>query len=173
MPPIGHTLIVGKTMSGKTTLAKKLVNGASSEGVPLLVLTPFAEDATWQADFVTDDPEKFLKMVFNTTRCQVVIDEAGETIGQFDKSMNKIATRGRHYGHQAFFIAQRPTMINVNTRTQCTNCFCFMQWGTESKELVKDFADALFVEAPNLKQGECIAKVGYKPAFKLNVFTEH
>ena len=49
-----HNLILGMTMSGKTTLAKRLAAHYTQNGINVVVLDPMY-DPEWEADFTTAD----------------------------------------------------------------------------------------------------------------------
>lgn len=153
-------------MSGKTTLAKKII---AKSNRPCIVLDPNF-DPEWQTDYIYDDKEKFLEIVKYNQSCDLVIDESGETIGRYAREMAFLATRSRHYGHRAFFITQRAQMLDRNVRDQCTNIFLFSVAPSDAKIFAEDFVDDLFLEAPTLARGECIAKKRFSPARKINVF---
>ena len=121
---MAHSLILGMTESGKTTLAKALAAQYKQRGINVIVLDPMS-DPEWNADFQTSDPETFLKVVFSSQRCAVFIDEAGESAGQYDKPMIKTATKGRHWGHNMHYISQRGTLIARTIRDQCSQLFLF------------------------------------------------
>ncbi len=165
----GHSLIVGVTMAGKTTLVKRLAGHFSNAGTPVIVLTAFKHDP-WPADFVTDDPDEFMRVVFNHTRCLVIVDEAGEYAGQYDKTMMTLATRGRHNGHLCMFIAQRANMINRNIRVNCRNLFLFRSSKQDCELLANDFVADGLEGGSKLNDGECLAFLGNGDPVKINVF---
>ena len=114
----------------------------------------------WQADFITDDPDEFLKTVKINTRCALFIDESGQMIGRYSGAMQWLATNSRKWGHKAHFIAQRAKQIDPLVRTQCTNLFLFKQSLDDSKELSRDFVCDELRGAHNLMQGEYFGKIG-------------
>lgn len=127
-------------------------------------------DPEWEADFITDDAQKFLTIVKANKGCELAIDESGETIGRYAKHMGFLATRSRHYGHVATFISQRAQQIDRNVRDQCTRFFIFSIAKSDCKIFAEDLVDDELLHAYQLQQGECYAKLKFKPAVKLNVF---
>ena len=140
-----HTMVLGTSTYGKsyylkqkTKLAKKLHN------IPTIVLDPHLGTG-WGADFVTDDPYKFLEVAKRNRRCYVYIDECDETLGaagskQF-RQMSWFGAQGSHMEHHVHFVAQYYTMIPPKTRSQCTQGIIFHQKQEDScKALVKEFA---------------------------------
>ena len=171
-----HTLIVGRTLSGKTTLATQLINNETYRaGRPAIILDPNL-DNRWPKDescFVTHDKDVFLRVVKDPQNYSavVVVDESGEKIGRYGGEMSWLATRGRHYGHQCLFITQRATQLDKNVRTQCANLFIFRQAASDAKVLDAEWADGsgVILSAAQLNQGEYIACIGFNPPQKLKL----
>lgn len=155
----GHVLIPGASRSGKTTLAKKyLAPRYKAAGVPILVLDPMG-DPDWNADFQTDDPDEFLRVLWDSEGCACFVDEAGESAGTYDKGMHKTATKGRHWGHRMHYLMQRPTMVSPNIRTNCDELFAFILNSNDIKALAEDFAKfehRLKADLRNLERGEYV-----------------
>ena len=154
-----HCLILGITDTGKTTLAFKLAGRYRLRGTPIIVLDPDLRQE-WQADFITDDPEKFLQVCKMNQGAALFIDESGQTIGRYAGSMSWVATNSRKWGHKAHFISQRATQLDLTMRTQCSNLFLFKQSINDSKILSGEFVCPGLMEACNLKKGEYLAKMG-------------
>lgn len=141
------------TQSGKTTLAKQLVEQYQRSGINVLVLDPI-NDPSWGADFQTSDPDEFLDKVWTSRQCACFIDEAGETAGQYDKEMVKTATKGRHWGHRFHYISQRGSMLSTTIRGQCSQLFLFTSGLKDSKIYAEEFGHEELKQANTLKQGE-------------------
>ena len=153
---MAHSLIIGMTESGKTTLAKKLCAKYKQSGIKTIVLDPLWDK--WDANYQTDNPDEFMAIVSNpeTRRCGVFIDESGESIGQYNKEMFWLATRARHYGHNSHFIVQRTKQLSPTVRGQCRFLYLFNTPIVDCKELVNDFNEPRLVEGATLEQGYCI-----------------
>lgn len=154
-----RVLILGITQSGKTTLAFNLAREYKESGRNVLVLDPDLRKE-WNAHFITDDPEYFLKVVKMNKSCALFIDESGQTIGRYAPEMEWLATQSRKWGHKAHFITQRASQISPTLRNQCTNLFLFKQSPTDSKILACDFVADELKNAHKLKQGEYLVKIG-------------
>lgn len=154
-----HVLILGITETGKTTLAFKLARMHKEAGHAVIVLDPDMRKE-WNADFITDDPEKFLQVCKINMSAALFIDESGQTIGRYAGPMQWVATNSRKWGHKAHFISQRATQLDVLMRTQCSNIFLFKQSVSDSKILAAEFVCPALMEACNLKKGEYLMKVG-------------
>lgn len=154
-----HVLILGITQSGKTTLAFKLAQMYKAKGTPVLVLDPDLRK-DWNADYITGDPEAFLKACKMNKSCAIFVDESGQMIGRYAPEMEWLATQSRKWGHKAHFITQRASQISPTLRNQCTNIFLFKQSPTDSKILACDFVCEDLKNAHTLLQGEYLAKIG-------------
>jgi len=149
-----HTLICGTTLSGKTTLAKKLCASLSKSGHKCVVLTPLGDK--WEADLVTDDPSIFMDAFVNNTDMFCFMDEAKETVGRYNEEMAMTANRGRHWGHSCFYIPQRVQAVATDVRGQCHQLFCFAVGVGDSKVLAEEWNNPELLKAPDLNQGEYI-----------------
>lgn len=154
-----HVLILGITETGKTTLAFKIAAMHKARGRMVFVLDPDMRK-DWNADFITDDPEKFLEVCKLNQSAALFIDESGQTIGRYAGPMQWVATNSRKWGHKAHFISQRATQLDVLMRTQCSNIFLFKQSVRDSKILADEFVCPELINSCNLKKGEYLMKVG-------------
>lgn len=94
----------------------------------------------WPCNFQTDDRDLFLDVFWASTDLAVFVDEGGETVGRYEDEMMKTATRGRHNGHQCFYMTQRVTLMNKTLRTQATHIFLFSSAFSDAKLLADDFS---------------------------------
>ncbi len=149
---MAHSLILGMTESGKTTLAKKLALSYKARGIGVLVLDPLS-DPEWQADFQTSNVDEFLKVFWASRSCAVFVDEAGESVGQFDSVMQKTATKGRHWGHSCHYLSQRGAQIARTVRDQCSHLFLFTTALDDSKIHANEWNKQELRNANTLAQG--------------------
>lgn len=159
-------------MSGKTTLAKRLVRKASDAGRLVFVLDPLL-DPEWKnhgADVVTNNPAHFLMLCRKNKNCSLFVDEAGEYCDRHSKDMFWLATQSRHWGHQSYFMSQRANQIAINIRNNCSKLFCFNIRPSDAKLLSDDFCCDELEGAPNLQQGECFYVPRFAPVKKINIF---
>lgn len=147
-----HSLILGITESGKTTLAKRLAALYKQKGIGVIVLDPIG-DPGWNSDFVTADEKEFLSVFWSSRKCAVFIDESGEFIGQYDKAMKKTVTKGRHWGHNVHLLAQGATQVAKIARDQCTQLFLFTSPFNDTKILSQEFNKAELIEASSFPAG--------------------
>jgi signal recognition particle GTPase len=165
----GHTLVIGKTMSGKTTLVSRIADNFKKAGCGLIVLTPFTKDDRWaSADYVTEDADDFCKVVFASRQCLVIVDEGSEYAGKYDDTVFKIATRGRHYGHLAIFIGQKYKDLNKAIRENCVNLFVFKSSPQQCAELSETYVNESINEAIKLDYYQFIAVIHRVGTFRGN-----
>lgn len=146
-----HSLILGITESGKTTLAKELASAYRRQGVSVLALDPMHD--LWDADYQTADNDEFLRVVWGSKSCAIFVDEAGDAIGQYDKTMNQLATKGRHWGHNVHFITQRGAMISRTIRDQCSRLFLFATARPDAKIHAVEWNSPELEHASKLEKG--------------------
>lgn len=165
-----HTLVTGKTDSGKSTIVKRLIRDKfKRSGLYRKILALDCKaDPDFLADFSTDDPDEFLDVCESEEDCLVVVDEGGESIGAYAGPIRKIATMHRGLGHQAIFITQRAAMLDKTMREQCSNLFCFRQSLEDAKELCRTFPElkSMVDEVPRLDQGEYVFVPSFGPPQK-------
>lgn len=166
---MAHSLILGVTESGKTTFGKKLAKSFLDLGHGVLVLDPL-NDPDWPASFKTTDPAEFLKVFKASRSCFVFIDEAGMSVGRFDREMEMTATMGRHLGHSCFFISQRAKQINPTVRDQCGYLALFTSSLDDSKIHANEWNHPELVNASKLKKGEYFYCDRFNPVKHLRIF---
>lgn len=157
---MAHVLIIGMTESGKTTLARGLAKRYRAAGIGTLVLDPL-RDPKWQADYMTDDGEDFLRTFWLSRSCAAFLDEGGESVGRYDKAMQMTATRGRHCGHSCHYIAQRVQQLAPIVRDQCTHLFLFCSSAKDGALLADEFNMPELAQCSRLAQGEYIHAVKF------------
>lgn len=133
-----HNLILGMTLSGKSTLGKALARVYRRQGFGVLVLDPVHDDS-WPADFKTADPQEFLRVFWKSRQCMAFIDEAGDAVGKYNDVMNQTATKGRHCGHTLHYLAQRATQLPPLLRDQCTGLYLFASGKATGKVLAEEW----------------------------------
>lgn len=149
---MAHSLILGMTESGKTTLAKRLAAKYKAQGIGVLVLDPM-NDPEWSCDYRGDNPEEFLKVFYASKSCAVFIDEAGDSVGRYNDVMNRTATKGRHWGHNVHFLTQRGAQLAATVRDQCGHLFLFTSSLNDSKVHADEWNQQELREARTMPKG--------------------
>lgn len=155
-----HTLILGITQYGKTTLGKQLAAHSMKKKRRVIVLDPMY--AEWQCSFRTADQATFLQTVWANESCDVFVDEAGAMIGHYEDTMIQLATQGLHWGHNCFFITQDSKTISPVLRGMCTGLYCFALARERVKDLAIEWNKPALLEVTNYPPGVCMW-VGRKP----------
>ena len=162
-----HSLIIGMTESGKTTLAKQFAEQLMQQNKTVLVLDILGSN--WPCDFQTTDILEFMDIVKNMTGAYIFVDESGE-VGQLYKEFFWLATRSRHQGHSVFFITQRAKQLTPLVRSQCTNLFLFCTSYMDCKSLYEDFNFKEILDGSNLQQGTFLSCRRFKECKKIKLF---
>lgn len=160
-----HSLILGMSESGKSSLAKKLIKQLRSQGYKTLVLDP-NKDPSFNADFQTKDPLEFERVFKSSRSCFCFIDESGY-IGKFSECLKESATRGRHFGHSFFFLAQKATQIEPLVREQCSGLFLFRAGLQSRKILAEEYDSPELLEPLEMLEYHTFIKGVYKGKNKL------
>ena len=100
----------------------------------------------------------------------VFVDESGDAIGHYNPTMQRLATKGRHWGHSCFFITQKATQIPPIIRDQCGQVFLFGSGSQSAKAIAEEFNSKEFLKATELKQGEYIHKTRFGAVSKDSIF---
>ena len=158
-----HAYIVGTTGSGKSHLAREICKGVRDSGYQTLVLDPIG-DPKWNeaADLVVTDKDHFLEIFWESTNLRVFCDELLRYTDNHDRDFHTTATMGRHNGHQVFYIAQRPSHVPINIRSQCQTVFTFKQNRKEAMLMAGDFGNDDLQQAARLGQYEFLHADAFK-----------
>src|SRR5437899_23057 len=128
-----HTLILGMTESGKSTLAKILSRQLKAVGKVVVVLDPLA-DTGWEATEVVDSPERFGAYLRANRSVYGIVDEGGEVFNEgYNREYDWWATRSRHYGHSVAFVTQRGIQIPRTMRDQTNRLYLFTSSKSDGK----------------------------------------
>ena len=163
-----HTLIIGMTESGKTTLGKQLCDAYKARGRGTIVFD--AAFNTWGADFQTGDPDKFFKYATRARGCMLFIDEAGKAVKWNNREAVDVATMFRHFGHSAHFLGQRPTMIAPSVRYNCGRLCLFRVSREDAADLRAEWGHDQIMQAPTLPAGSFLDVSRFKTPVIRRVF---
>lgn len=135
-----HSLIIGMTESGKTTLAKWFCRDLKKAGYKTAVLDPLLDEG-WDCDFHTEDSDGFLAWAKNRENrtAFLFVDEGSISIGRYNVPMEWLATMSRHWGHSAFFISQGLTQLPPAVRNNCGKLYLFACADSVNKLAAEEF----------------------------------
>lgn len=172
-----HSLIVGVTESGKTTLAHALAADLMAQGQRIIVFDPvgsFTKKGTWPAGAVIfDDEDLFFEYLADDRVCHahVFVDEAGEVFNASKRHNLWLLTRGRHYGLSVYMICQRPKMLLPAARGQASRAYIFRLAVSDLKEISADMGFSDLENIP-LDRGDFIMLVsGSAQMERANIFS--
>lgn len=116
----------------------------------------------WQCHFKTDDQQEFLRAVWASEGCDIFVDEAGDAIGHYGKTMIQLATKGRQWGHNCYFITQDGKSVSPILRGMCTQLYCFALARERVSDLAIEWNKPELLEVTDYPPGVCM-HVGRKP----------
>lgn len=152
---MAHKLVVGQTLSGKSTLVKAMASEAVKRGLVLVVYDPTLSP-DWETELVTDDEETFYDMLkaihAEGAQAMVVVDEADTILGMSHRHNWWLFQRGRHFGFECVAITQRPQLVAPSIRCNAPELFIFQSGKNDAAFLGEDYGVDLS-SAPELVQG--------------------
>ncbi len=149
-----HRLVVGKTGSGKSRLAREvIVPYWRSRGVHVAVLDPLEQ--RWGADWQTKDPLEFLERAQRSRRCVWILDECRQYLGDYKTALalSYFALIGRNDGHLSYFLAQRVMQLPPEYRDQCSWLYAFQQTPASARILDTEYGHPELLGCPALPLG--------------------
>lgn len=168
--------VFGPKLSGKTTLAKRLVADIHrTTGRRALVLDPHFED--WppccflapkranEAGEVYAAEDEFWRVVWNSENMVVVVEEAAATIRR-DRDLVPVFTRLRHCHHRLLVIGHSGMDLLPVMRQQLDCLFLFRQPESAAKVWAETFTEKGLLQATELRQFEFIRCQLYQPPQK-------
>lgn len=142
---IVHSLYVGVTQSGKTTLARFVARGLRKKGARVVVYDPLGTETlggAWgEGAEIYCDLEPFLDLLHSPEfgNAHVFIDEAHHVLGHEMKENFWLLTQGRHYGMTLHLMTQRPKKVHPDVRSNCGLCFMFRLANSDASEIGADY----------------------------------
>lgn len=122
---MAHSLILGMTQSGKSTLAKMLTAELARRGRLVMILDPMLDSGWPEKSLVVSEPEELHRAAAKMTGAHIFVDEAAVHVGRSQKMLSWIFRFGSHWGHSANLITQHPTDLAPFVRSQCTSAYVF------------------------------------------------
>lgn len=162
-----HSLIVGMTESGKSTLAKQIASNLYHKKQPVMVLDILG--SKWNCNYNTSNIHNFMEYVEKVRNCYIFIDESGE-VGKLHKEFFWLATKSRHYGHSVFFITQRSMQLKPIIRAQCQQLFLFCSAKKDCQILYDDFNKKEILQGNTFKQGNFLQVKRFEKSKKIKLF---
>ncbi len=154
-PPqkLTHSLLIGRTMTGKTTLAKRLT-GITRTHRHSLIYDPFGRsglnrDGWWGR--VCSDWDDFSTRFWGSRGCLVIIDEALLVWREHADEATRMMIQGRHRrdgrgGHIIMLLAQRHIGLAPVARDQCSRLYGFRVGPADARQLAEDYASPVLAD---------------------------
>lgn len=145
-----HTLILGITESGKSTLGSLMAHKLVAMKKPVVVYDRML-DPMWPEKAVRfRNPEQLSEYLENNRQCYVFIDEAGIVFDSGDYEW--FTTTSRHWGHQTFLLSQRAVQIPRTVRDQCKRLYLFTSSLEDGKIHAAEWNKPILITCPTLPQ---------------------
>lgn len=142
-----HSLIIGRTESGKSALAKQIGSHARLAGAEILAWNPTLErgyaredsygciGAEWETDCPEELVDELNRRYLKEKKSRIlIIDEAHE----LPRELSWLTTKGRHYGLTIIAVTQRGAALNSTFRTQCGTWYVFKCSGLDMDMVQKE-----------------------------------
>lgn len=162
--------IFGKSLCGKSTLAKKLsLLYFQKRGIRSLVLDTVARAKDWGAHcWVCHDPVLFWQMVWKCRSCLVIVDDGSVTIAR-DKELIGVFTTMRHCHHRLIVIGHDASDLLPKMRRQFDELYLFRQSEEAVESWYSDVMDKEIFKAAQLNQYEFLRCRQWKPIERLHL----
>ena len=155
-----HVLIIGRSGSGKSNLARCLAGSLPNES-RIVVYDP-TESLGWPENAAKySDPESFLTDIFQERSAHVFVDECKTLWDHDEKRASQLVYRLRHNGLLFYLIAQRAMgMVPPNARNQCSSLIAFRTSAKDAEILGAEYGESI-LGAAKLPQGYAIYSDGF------------
>jgi hypothetical protein len=160
-----HQVLVGRTGTGKTALAKQLGAALIREGVEVIAYNPIGDhaytrpiDGRVYASSEYRDPHRFLEEIAKRIErgdgrpLFLIIDEAPTFFRKVNCPRAWLATLGRHHGINLIILAQHYADLNTTVRGQCERIYVFACSLTTAAMCADEFGEPELKSAPRQKR---------------------
>jgi hypothetical protein len=163
-----HTLFVGVTQSGKTTLARHHARLLVRAGYDVAVYDPVGTATAggdWPAEAkIFQDQTAFLEWLLSVKGEPerpwfVFVDESADIFGHGNSDNNWLPRRVRHQNVYLRLISQRPKMLPPNVRTQTAHCYMFRLARDDARMICADFGHGDEIFSTPLDTGDYLLLV--------------
>jgi hypothetical protein len=138
----GHTIIIGKSRSGKSTITKLIAAASIKRGVRVAVSDP-RRDREWveMGAYLARDTDDLIAWAkANKGKGMLIADEGGESVGR-EKRYAYLTTAARHDGHTSIIIAHYATQVTPVMRENCDRVILFSASAESREILYKKYED--------------------------------
>lgn len=149
---MAHVLVVGCTMSGKSTYAKWVCAGLKKKGIRTLVCNPYF-DPEWDCETQFHNAHDLLQVARAEKSCAIFLEEAGDTLKR-ELCFNWFTCRARHWGHKVWVITQRLQDLNPALRNNCTEAVVFASRQDDCDTLASEYREPLLRDVEKFPKGQ-------------------
>lgn len=159
-----HTLVIGRTGSGKSHLARKLAKESSKHKRRVILYDPLGN--AFPCDRRTASGPELLEILKAERDCSVFVDEAPTICTNLGihRQFEWLATMSRHMGHRVYFLAQDATQLAPIYRRNCTHLYLFSVAPASADLLAKEFGDEALAKAATLRARWFFYKTPFGPS---------
>jgi len=175
-PEIVHSLYVGVTQSGKTTLARAMSRQLCAQKQNVAVLDPMgtltAGGGWGEGALLFDDTELFLQWLYSDSAINyhVFIDEAHKVLSHEQNEHFWLLTEGRHYYLTLHLMTQRPKKVHPDVRHNCGRCYMFRLSRADANEIGADYGHS-DIDKEKLDKGDfLVLNSGSAEFSRANIF---
>lgn len=130
---MSHRIIIGSTGSGKTYMAKAMVDDFIASHNRVVIFNPLNQNFNQSAERYTH-PDNFYEAIFNANKdetCYIVVDEVSMLIAHDKKRFDFFMVRARHHGSMLMLVQRPQVVLSQTVLSQC-NEFIIFHLGVES-----------------------------------------
>lgn len=146
----GHTLVLGISEGGKTTVCERIAKQFRAKGFQVLFLATMVKD--FPADFFYTNATEFVNAAKKMKRCLLVVDDAADNLEKYDSELQWLGSQSRHWGHAFLINSQRYFDLSPRIRNNAKYAIVFRMSKSDSKMIAEDFVDEKLLKAHSLKR---------------------
>lgn len=162
-----HTLIIGVTGCGKSTLAKLLCKGYYQSGFKTLVCDP-NRSREWKCTYLVNSMEELNGLAEKNRDMFIFVDEAARYVDKYEDDCWWLTTEARKWGHSTCLIAQDTVMLPRVVREQCTRVYAFKTTPIDAKKIAGRYGS--YIETDKLGKFEFLVLDDFIPIRKGKIF---
>lgn len=146
----GHTLVLGISKGGKTTLSVEIINWYRKSGYKIILLATFKNDIPCDEHYAHED--EFIARARQLRNCLLVVDDARDNLDKHSENAKWLGSQSRHWGHSFLVITQRYVDIAPSVRNNAESAVIFRMSKKDCLEVSEDYVDDALKDAYKLEK---------------------